>query len=182
MQMSDVCLTALYHASDSNHLNMARLLIQHGANPSIHHKVRAPWKCCVFYTDNHPHLELESIFNAVKNDNFDMLKLVLAATAKMPYYSLRTLKDIIFRTEYFRQAKLEPELLQQYADYFSHVCDQPRTLQQECRGVLRTALRTVPFVAVPRLPLPDKLKDYLLLKDLIPDDIEPEGETEDESE
>ena len=169
--MSDTCQTALWHAADSNHLDIAQLLIKYGANPSIHHKVPGPWKCCVFYTDNHPHLELEAMYNAVKNDNFNMLKLVLACTAKMPYNSLRTLKDIIFRTGYFREARLKPQVLIQYAEFFTKVCNHPRLLQQECRGVIRNVLRIPPFKTVPLLPLPAKLKDYVLFKDLIPDVI-----------
>ncbi len=175
-------MTALLQASDNNHLDVARLLLLHGANPSTHHKVPAPWKCCVFYGDGHPHLELEAIYCAVKNDNLTMLRLVLSSTAKMPYYSLRTLKDIIFRTGYFREAKLKPELLVQYAEFFTAVCHTPRTLQQECRGVIRTELRKPPFDAVPTLPLPDKLKDYLLLRDIIPEDYRPPLPEEEEEE
>ena len=167
--MSDTCSTALLHAADANHLEIAKLLINYGANPSIHHKVPGPWKCCVFYSDAHPHLELEPICSAVKNDNFAMLKLVLASTAKMPYYCLKTLRDIIFRTGYFQEARLKPQVLVQYAEFFSNVCNQPRLLQQECRGVVRTVLRNPPFKTIPLLPLPAKLKDYLLLKDLMPD-------------
>ena len=172
MQMSDTCLTALLHAADADHMDIAQLLIKYGANPSIHHKVPGPWKCCVFYSDAHPHLELEAIYSAVKNNNFAMLRLVLSSTAKMPYYSLKTLRDIIFRTGYFQEARLKPQLLVQYAEFFSDVCSQPRSLQQECRGVVRTVLRAPPFKMVPLLPLPAKLKDYLLLKDLIPDVIQ----------
>lgn len=170
-QMSDLCITALLRAADSNHLDLAQLLIKYGANPTIHQRVRGPQKCCVFYTDNHPHLELEPIYWAVTNNNFTMLQLILAATAKMPYYYLRTLQDIIFRTDYFREARLKPEVLAQYAEFFSQTCHNPRSLQEECRGVVRSLLRLPPFETVPLLPIPAKLQEYLLLKDLIPDVI-----------
>ena len=179
--MTDTCQTALWYAADSNHLDIAQLLVKYGANPSIHHKVPGPWKCCVFYTDDHPHLELEAIYSAVKNDNFHMLKLVLAATAKMPYYSLRTLKDIIFRTGYFREANLKPQVLLRYAEFFARVCHRPRLLQEECRGVILSVLKIPPFKTVPLLPLPSKLRNYLLLKDLIPDIVKKDDDDGEEN-
>ncbi len=166
-----MCQTALLQATESNHEEMVKLLIQWGANPSIVHKVPAPWKCCVHYADDHPHLELEPLFSAVKNNNFYLIKLLLAATPKMPYTALKTLRDILFRTGYTRDARLKPQVIVQYAALFTEVCNKPRLLQEECRGVIREKIVRPTHLSVPKLPLPTKLKDYLLLKDLISGEI-----------
>ena len=104
--MSDICTTALYFAAEGNRLALAHLLIHYGANPSRPLQVRLPQKCCRFYRDAHPHLELQPIYCAVKNDNFALLSILLKATPRMPYQQIRTLHDLIFRTGYAQEARL----------------------------------------------------------------------------
>ena len=76
-QLSDICSSALYFAADFNRMDVARLLIAHGANPQAHHQVALPQRCCGAYRDQHPHLEQEPVTAAMRNDNFHMVKVWL---------------------------------------------------------------------------------------------------------
>ena len=164
--MSDICSTAIYFAADSNNLALAELLIRHGANPSAPHRVTPPRPCCASYSDPHPHLELEPLYAAVKNNNFRMIKLLLRATPRMPYAILKTLRDIIFRTSYAQESHMGERLLYQYAEVFAHILSHPCALQDTCRGVIREALGRGLTDGVGKLPIPEKLKDFVLLKDV----------------
>ncbi len=167
--MSDLCKTALYLATDANHLAVVKLLIQWGANPSIPHSVRPPRRCCSAYKDRHPHLELEPLYAAVKNDNFYMIKYLLLASPRMPYKVLTTLRDIVFKTDYAVQAHLNRRTLVQHAQFFATILNSPRSLQEKCRGIIRLALGQCPFRKVNKLPLPPKLQDFILFQDALKD-------------
>ena len=165
MQLSNLGISALFVAADLNFLPVAQLLVRHGANPSASHLIRAlPALCCRAYIDAHPHLECEPLFATVQNDNFAMVKLILTASPRMPYAALRNLRDIVFRTDYAREASLSQRALTQYAHFFVGILSRPRSLRDECRGTIREALRNRPATKVGRLPLPDRLKDYILLR------------------
>ena len=157
----------LQAAVEGGSVDIVARLITLGANPSIHHRLRQRGRCCMMYSDAHPHLELEPLYTAVKNDNFPILQLLLLGTPRMPYSVLRTLKDIMFRTKYTAEARLQPRLIEQYAEFFGKVLEMPRGLQEECRGVIRETLGSRPRDKVCKLPLPSKLQEYLLLKDVL---------------
>ena len=160
-------MSALYLAVDVGHMDIVRLLVTHGANPSAPHHLPLSLrcKCCKAYSDPHPHLELEPLCSAVKNDNFEAIKLVLIATPRMPYAVLATLRDLVFRTPYARQAGLSTQKLANFAGFFTGILSTPRSLQLECRGVIRQALGSSLRRKVEELPVPLKLKDSILLKD-----------------
>jgi hypothetical protein len=146
-----------------NHFSVAQVLVRHGANPSAAHRVKG--KCCRSYKDKHPHLELEPLFAAIQNDNLMMVKLILIATPKMPYVALATLRDILFRTGYAREARLTEKVIAQYAQFFVGILSHPRPLKDECRGCIREALGNRPQLKMSGLPIPDRLKEYILLQD-----------------
>ena len=155
--------SALHQAVSAECLPLVRLLIYWGANPSTHHALPRS-RCCMTFTDSHPHLELEPLYKVMEKDNFQLVKLILDATPQMPYAQLSTLKDIMFRTEYAAQAGLQPRLLVQYAEFFLGILSQPRNLQSECRGVIRNSLGRKPFEKVKVLPIPSKLKDFIAME------------------
>ena len=163
-------VSALFLAADKNHFEVAQLLVRHGANPSSVHHVQPPSLCCRAHRDPHPHLELEPLFAAVQNDNLAMIKLILVATPRMPYWAIQTLRDLVFRTGYAREARLSDRVVAQLAHFFLGALARPRSLVAEARGVIRDALcfgrhrhMTIER-AVELLPLPDWLKNYVLLR------------------
>lgn len=158
-------MSALYLAVDSNHKNLVDLLIRYGANPSAPSLLSPPQPCCRYYRDQHPHLELEPLYAAVKNDNFHVIRMILLATPRMPYHVVTTLRDLIFRTGFIEQARLSQTTVYQYATFFATVLRTPTSLQSECRGVIRNLLGSTKQAAkVETLPLPNKIKDFLLFK------------------
>ena len=80
-QLTDICSSAVYFAADFGHIDLAKLLIMHGANPQCHHDVTLPQRCCFAYRDRHPHLEQEPLQAAIRNDNFHMVKVRTAGAA-----------------------------------------------------------------------------------------------------
>ena len=167
-QMTDLCVSALYLAAERDWLPMVKLLIRWGANPSAQHDVSLPRRCCFTYSDSHPHLELEPVYCGVQNNNFHMIKLVLIASPKMPYGALRWLRDIVFRTGYAHEVRLSHRQILQFAEFFTSSLVWIRPLQEECRARIRQKLGGNPAPKVAQLPVPSKIKEYLLLSD-IPD-------------
>jgi len=162
-QLSETGVSALYLAAEMNHFPVAQLLVRWGANPSAMHLVRPPSRCCRLYTDAHPHLELEPLYAAVPNDSFRMFKLIIDATPRLTYGVLSTLKDIVFRTPYAHEARLSQRTLVQFDAFFKGILKRPRSLKEECRGIVRENLGTNPKAKVDGLPLPGSLKEYVLL-------------------
>lgn len=167
--MSLTGVSALFLAADKDHLAVAQSLVRHGASPSAVHHVRAPSLCCRAHRDAHPHLELEPLFAAVQNDNLAMIKLVLVATPRMPYSAIRTLRDVVFRTGYAQEARLSERVVAQLAHFFVGALARPRSLLAESRGVIRDAVcfgrrHVTVDRAVELLPLPDRLKTYVMLR------------------
>ena len=162
-------MSALFLAADRDHFKVAQLLVRHGANPSAVHHIRPPSLCCRAHRDAHPHLELEPLFAAVQNDNLAMIKLILVATPRMPYSAIRTLRDVVFRTGYAREARLSERVITQLAHFFVGALARPRTLHAESRGVIRDALcfgrrHVTLYEAVELLPLPERLRSYVMLR------------------
>lgn len=175
-QLSTTGTSALFLAADRDQLDVARLLVRHGASPSAAHRVRPPAPCCRAFRDAHPHLELEPLFAAVQNDNATMIRLLVVAAPRMPYWTIQTLRDVVFRTGYAREARLSERAVAQLAHFFVGALARPRALRAEARGVIRDALlfdgraaaaagHVTLADAVELLPLPDRLKDYVLLRD-----------------
>ena len=165
-------VSSLFLAAERDQFEVARLLVRHGASPSAAHHIRAPALCCRAHRDAHPHLELEPLFAAVQNDNLAMIRLIVVATPRMPYWTIQTLRDVVFRTGYAREARLTERTVTQLAHFFVGALSRPRSLQAESRGVIRDALcfgggrggRVDVAAAVELLPLPDRLKNYVMLR------------------
>jgi hypothetical protein len=172
-------VSALFQAADRDHLDVARLLVANGASPmAAGRRLPRGALCCRAHRDPHPHLEIHPLFAAVENNNLAMIKLLLVASPRMPYAELATLRDIIFRTKYATEARLGDRTVMQYGYLFTGVLSRPRSLMDECRGAVRDAVcfgrgcrrRTAGgegltlAEAVDRLPLPDRLKDFVMLR------------------
>jgi hypothetical protein len=170
-KLSNIGVSALFLAAEMNHFPVAQLLVRHGASPSAVHHLRPPALCCRAYKDVHPHLELEPLFAAVQNDNLAMIRLILVATPRMPYRALVDLRDIVFRTHYAHDAHLSERTIKQFAHFFVSILSRPRSLRDECRGVIRDAVcfgsgrqHLTLADAVAELPLPERLKDDVMLR------------------
>ena len=162
-QLTDLNVSALYLAAEMNHTNVVRELVLWYANPSAHHMSIAS-HCCRLYRDAHPHFELEPLQAAMKNDNFATMKLILAATPRMPYRILTILRDLVLRTAYAREARLDDATMANYQQFFTSAMSLPRSLQDECCGVIRLALdyRQLSY-RVGQLNLPFDLKQRILM-------------------
>jgi len=75
------------------------------------------------------------------------------------------------RTGYAREARLSDRAVTQLAHFFVGALARPRALRAECRGVIRDSLcfgrrgHVTLAEAVELLPLPDRLKRYVMLRD-----------------
>ena len=179
VQITLTGLSALFQAADRDHLDVARLLIERGVSTlAVGRQLRPGSLCCRAHRDPHPHLELHPLFAAVENNSMPMIKLLIVASPMMPYAELAMLRDIIFRTKYATEARLADRTVLQYGYLFTGVLSRPRSLRDECRGVIRDAVcfgrgcrrrnrrgeGLTLAEAVDRLPLPDQLKEYILLR------------------
>lgn len=168
-KLSMTGVSSLFLAADRDHFEVARSLVRHGASPSAAHHIRPPALCCRAHRDAHPHLELEPLFAAVQNDNMAMIKLIVVATPRMPYWTIQTLRDVVFRTGYAQEARLTDRAVTQLAHFFVGALARPRSLLAESRGVIRDALcfgrrHVTVDQAIELLPLPDRLKNYVMLR------------------
>lgn len=165
LQLNDMDMSALYIAAEADSVCVIRELLLHYANPSAHYTRRG--RCCRKYCDPHPHLELEPLQAAFKNDNVTAMRLILSATPRAPYRVLSTLHDLVYRTAYARDARLSAAVLDELSQFFSTTLSSPRSLQHECCGVIRLALgyQHLPE-GVDLLPLPRDLKRRVLMEHL----------------
>ncbi|ELU09548.1 hypothetical protein CAPTEDRAFT_162895 [Capitella teleta] len=72
-------------------------------------------------------------------------------------------EDLMFRTQYAQDANLSDAVLAKHAAVFTTVLSTPRGLQLECRGVIRETLGSQLLANVQLLPLPSRLKDFILM-------------------
>jgi hypothetical protein len=91
------------------------------------------------------------------------MKLILLATPRFSAATVATLRDLMFRTPYARDANLSNTVLAKHATLFTAVLSSPRLLQMECRGVIRERLGSHILRDAPKLPLPSRLIDFILL-------------------
>lgn len=181
-------LSALFQAANGNHLDAARILVAHGASPmATGRRLRRGSLCCVAHNNQHPHLDLHPLFAAVENNNLAMISLLLVASPTMPYWELVELRNIIFRTKYASEARLSDVVVVKFGFLFSGLLSRPRSLVDECRGVIRDAIcfgrecsgrecgdgqraagsgkRPTLSEAVDQLPIPEGLKNFIMLRD-----------------
>ena len=169
LQLTADCQSAVFCAAQTNNIEMLKLILRWGGNPSAHHLTRPPMQCCGQYRDRHPHFELEPLQIAICNNNFHFIKLIYMTSPLMPASVLKTLKDVIFRTSYIQDSNLSTRHVHQYAAFFTAILRTPRSLQEECRGTIRQAMGTNPISKSTKLILPSKLKNYILMLDLLGD-------------
>ena len=161
-QLTEFGESALFQAIDGNHADISMLLLNHGADPTAARKMRRHSSCCNKYQDKHPHLELEPLYAAIQNNAIKMISPLLNIYPTMPYSVLRTLKDILFRTDYLREAQLNNMHVALYMKMFGAVLSKPRSLAADCRAIIRHNLKKTPLEGVEMLPLPKSLQKYVL--------------------
>jgi len=163
-QMTEMSITALYQAIGERHMSVAKVLLSWGADPAAHCRVKGPRRCCASYSDRHPHLEPDPLYAALRFNQLGIMKLLLLASEKIPRSALTTIRDIIMRTGYAQDLNISAHVLHSYAEFFAIVLGFPRSLQAEARSIIRHRLGTNLSSKVSSLPLPTKLKDYVILR------------------
>ena len=155
--------SAIQLAAETNHEEIAKLLIRWGCDPAIYRCQPLGSVCCRNFTDEHPHLELEPLYCSVQNDNFRLMKLLVYAHHKPLYADLHTLRDLVFRTGYAQEVGLQSRVIQKYTLFFNSILSCPSPLKALCRGAVRKCVGHGPSEKIKCLPLPLELKKYVLL-------------------
>ncbi|XP_074649379.1 uncharacterized protein LOC141904645 [Tubulanus polymorphus] len=160
-------LNAMFFAAETNSLRMVRVLLRWGFDlDSVKDNTRL-YSCCKQYDDSHPHMELNPLYVAIRHDNFKMFLTLISAHYKVPYHDLDLLHDLVFKTGYAAEANVSPHILAIFKEIFAKTARSPMTLQHISRGVIRQSLAQRPHLKVDRLPIPTKLKEYILMKDVL---------------
>ncbi|CAH1795379.1 unnamed protein product, partial [Owenia fusiformis] len=158
--------TALYFAAERKKISIVKLLLKWGACPTAPQGPPGIFtKCCQLYTDAHPHLELEPLFAAVQHDDAKLMKYLIMSQHSLPFKTLQTIQDIIFRMGYARDANLTHKATMMFSILFKQVLN-VWPLHALCRGAIRKQIGQRPHDKVANLSLPRELKDLVLMKSL----------------
>ncbi|KAL8585022.1 hypothetical protein ACOMHN_043658 [Nucella lapillus] len=157
-------LTPLQVAVNEDNFAAARRLLQLGCDLDAHTKVTTLQKCCITYTDPHPHLALEPLFLALTHRNFDLIRLLFQCYAVVPFRVTRMLRAIL-RTSQELTVHYNADMKRDLAAIFHTHTGEPRSLQDTCRCAIRSSLGFPLTLKVKRLPLADKLQDYISMRE-----------------
>ena len=147
---------------------VVKLLLKYNCDLEAHAKVRRLLKCCLLHEDRHPHFDLEPLFMALTHKDIDMLQLLIKCYWKVPINTV-TLLDTVFQTTEDLNSHYSVELKAQIRHLFKQSTNVPRTLEENCRAVIRETLGPCPKSKVESLPLANKLKDYVMMEECFGD-------------
>ncbi|XP_025083080.1 ankyrin-1-like isoform X2 [Pomacea canaliculata] len=164
-QINSDGLTPLQVAAQEDNFPAARRLLQLGCDIDAHAKVTHLLKCCLMNEDRHPHFALEPLFLAMTHRNIELMRLFVDCYSHLPFITIRLLKGCL---------KTSRELLVHYSGtmksdllvLFTETLSQPKRLQDLARRTIRLSLGSLPHRKVTSLPVAEKLKDYILMKDV----------------
>ena len=125
-------------------------------------------KCCLLHEDRHPHFDLEPLFLALTHKDIEIMQLLMRCYWTVPVETV-TLLDTVFQSTEDLNSHYSQVLKAQIRDLFQQTTQNPRTLQENCRSVIREALGACPKNKVENLPLANKLKDYVLMEEYFGD-------------
>lgn len=147
---------------------VVKLLLKYNCDLDAHAKVRRLMKCCLLHEDRHPHFDLEPLFLALTHKDIDMLKLLIKCYWKVPVETV-SLLDTVFQTAEDLNSHYSPELKAEIQFLFRQCTNVPRTLEENCRAVIRASLGPCPEAKVEKLTLANKLKEYVMMEEVFGD-------------
>lgn len=147
---------------------VVKLLLKYNCDLNAHAKVKRLLKCCLLHEDRHPHFDLEPLFLALTHKDIEMLQLLIKSYWKVPAETV-TLLDTVFQSAQDLNSHYSPELKAQIRHLFQQCSNLPRTLQENCRAVIRETVGPFPKSKVEILPIANKLKDYVLMEECFGD-------------
>lgn len=163
LQLNIEGLTPLQVAATEDNFPAARRLLQLGCDPDAHAKVTTLQKCCLLNEDPHPHFVLEPLFLALTHRNLELLRVLLHCYATYPFRVVRMLKAVL-KTSRELASHFDANMKRELASIFS--TRQPMLLQDACRRKIRSRLGFPVMAKVMALPVAEKLKDYVVMKDV----------------
>ena len=147
---------------------VVKLLLKYNCDLEAHVKVRRLMKCCLLHEDRHPHFDLEPLFLALTHKDVEMLQLLIKCYWTVPIHTV-TLLDTVFQSAEDLNTHYSPELKAEIGFLFKQCTSVPRTLEENCRSVIRASLGPCPADKVQKLPIASKLKDYVLMDEVFGD-------------
>ena len=163
LQLNIEGLTPLQVATTEDNFPAARRLLQLGCDPDAHAKVTSLQKCCLLNEDPHPHFALEPLFLALTHRNLELVRLLLQCYPTTPCRVIRMLKAIL-KTSRDLAAHFDVSMKLELVSLFN--TSQPMSLQDVCRQKIRSCLGFPVHVKAMTLPVAEKLKDCIVMKDM----------------
>lgn len=163
LQLNIEGLTPLQTAATEDNFPAARRLLQLGCDPDAHAKVTTLQKCCLLNEDPHPHFALEPLFLALTHRNLELLRVLLQCYPSTPFRVIHLLKAVL-KTSRELASHFDTTMKRELVGIFS--TRQPMALQDACRRKIRSRLGFPVHVRVKALPVAEKLKDYIVMKDV----------------
>lgn len=158
-------LTPLQVATTEDNFPAARKLLQLGCDPNAHAKVTMLLKCCLLNEDAHPHFVLEPLSVALTHRNFDLLRVLLHCYHATPVNVIRLLRSVL-KSSRDLAAHFDLKMKRELATIFGMSVTQPKSLQDVCRRKIRACIGYPIQTKVVALPVAEKLKDYVAMKDV----------------
>ena len=147
---------------------VVKILLKYNCDLNAHAKVRRLLKCCLLHEDRHPHFDLEPLFLALTHKDVELLHLLIKCYWKVPVETV-TLLETVFQSTEDLNTHYSPVLKAQIRDLFQQTTHIPRTLQENCRSVIRETLGACPKTKVEQLPIANKIKDYVMMDEYFGD-------------
>lgn len=121
--------------------------------------------CCLMHEDNHPHLALEPLFLAMTHRNIDLMRLLVDCSPHIPVRVTKILKAIL-KSSRDLAVHYSQEMKRQLLAFFDANINQPKSLQDICRRRIRASLGSLLHMKADALPVGEKIKDYIVMKDV----------------
>ncbi|KAK7506161.1 hypothetical protein BaRGS_00002273 [Batillaria attramentaria] len=158
-------LTPLQVAATEDNFPAARCLLWLGCDIDAHAKVTTLLKCCLLNEDPHPHFALEPLFLAMTHRNIDLMRLFIDCYTHVPLRVVKLLRAIL-KSSRELTVQFTPDMKRELLVMFDSSIRQPRLLQDLCRRTIRECLGVLPHLKVTTLPIGEKLKEYIVMKDV----------------
>ncbi|XP_023932195.1 ankyrin repeat and SOCS box protein 1 [Lingula anatina] len=169
-------ITPVQVAVEEGNFRILRLLLWWGCNLRACENISyVIMKCCIQHRDRHPHAELQPIFVICKFQDVRLMKLLLQCYHQLPYNLIHAVHDVLtigFGPNSMFNQRVNEEMVQILRDAMTEA----RPLKDLCRGAIRKALGVRPFSKIDDLPVPNSMKNYILMTEELGKDLPQEDE------